>query len=756
MQLCNNIIDPKNFKKYKGGMKPIRFPLWSGFTMVEVLAVLAALAIIGSIGYVTVSDMKENADSAKLRADVESINRSIQLYLSNGGSLEGVETPDAVLAKLKTKGDASKILGVTSSVLDARIVADYGDASSRLRARWLPAPDNRFVVEAGTDGVVEFRLDESAAAVAPTMENDRSAPKQLAQDSNWVWDFQNAPAATAATEITPETADGTGFALGGANIAQLAPPTISPSGGTSDLADFPQPVTITDNNTPGTSQIYYSSGGSYTLYTGPITVSPGPLSAVAISLDPSRYANSPTQTATYFAQVNLDWTAPSSLTYAEITDGTPDSASVAADGAGPFSIYYTTDGTTPSASSTAYTAAITLSAGMWPTSSTSLSLKAIAISTSEYYTSSSVTTAQVSAVPTSLLAPTISPGSQVLYSSQSVSITAATGTPAGAVIYYTTDGSTPSANNGTLYSGAFTVNQPNYNSSTTVQAIATAPSGLEAWLTASNTTSATYTGLNFDYYNLQGVLIGGGNIANNAALNGSVVLVSVPGAQPNVTFNNNSEVSGDIYAPGTPTVTGVPSSRIVDLNGSTSPSNYTITVENNAVVGKVYRRITPVTLPTVTLPTGLVERGTATSGVLQPGHYTKVTANNGGTVTLGVAGATTPSEYVIDTLSLNNNAKLKIQGPVILTLNPGTNVNIYIENNVVVGNSAHPEWLELKMYTGNLVVQNNGFLYGVVSAPYGTVTFGNNSVFTGGVAAKYLNVSNNGTGIVFSLPPPTD
>jgi hypothetical protein len=131
-----------------------------------------------------------------------------------------------------------------------------------------------------------------------------------------------------------------------------------------------------------------------------------------------------------------------------------------------------------------------------------------------------------------------------------------------------------------------------------------------------------------------------------------------------------------------------------------------------------------------------------------------VNPNNNATITLGVAGATQPSVYSFDTLAVGNGAKVNIVGPVVLTLNPGSTSTISIQNNVVVGNSLHPEWLQIKMYTGNLNLGNNGTLYGSVLAPQGTVTFENNSGFNGSVTAKTFLLNNNGAGITFSLPPP--
>lgn len=734
-----------------------------GFTLVEVLGVIAALAVISGIGIVAVSNTREAAAESKLEQDVESLNRSVQVYIANGGNLTGITETDAVLTELKKRSDR-RIMGVSGSVVDERLVPNYGNSSSQLRAVWRPSPDNRFELVQGTSGVVEFRLDESIAANAAATESDRTPTKELATTGGWVWDNSGSSLAGGSggsagtgsgSGSSPAPGTGTTFTGSNGTVTALAAPTISPSGSTFGLSTYPKTVTITNSNPAGTSQIYYSvGGGGYALYTGPISASPGQVSAMAVTLDPSRYSTSPTRTESYYAQPTLTWTGSSSLNYTQASSGNS-TASVAADGNGTFTIRYTTDGSTPTASSPAYSGNITLSPGLWTSSTLTLNAKAFTSGNNSYYLDSAVATKTITATTISLNAPTISPGSQIVFGSIPVTVTKAAADPAGTRLFYTTTGATPTSSS-TLYSGPFVISGLGVNEQRVVKAIASGPSGSSFWFTDSTPASVTYTGLNFDYYNLDGVLIGGGTINNNAALNGSVVLVSVNGVQPSVTFDNNSVLEGDIYAPGTPTIVGVsPASRIINLDGAVEPTNYTITMNKASFAGNVYRRITPVTMPVVTHPTGLVERGNATTGTLLPGHYNNLNGTNGGTFTLGVAGSTTPSIYVIDNLTIGNNTRLNIVGPVTLTLDPGSGTTVTISNNAIIGNSAHPEWLQIDMNTGNLTVGNNGFLYGSVLNPNGAVTFENNSVFTGGVTAKFLSINNNGSGITFSLPPPS-
>jgi hypothetical protein len=724
--------------------------------MIEVMAALVTVAAIGAIGYVTISNTKISADSEKLASDVASINRSIQIYLASGGSTDALTGVEPVLNELKKRPASPTTLGVTGSTLDARVWYLASSASDDARAVWNNTSKRFEVVQGGGAGVKQFTLDEDLASSAPATDTSRTAVKTTSSaNGGWVWDHSPAVEAASVAGASPVTTSAAGAALGGATLAELSAPTFSPGGGTSALSGFPRTVTITNPNSAGTSQIYYSTGGAYILYSGPVSISPGPLSAVAVTLDPARYATSPTRSETYVAQVALTWNATASaVTYSQVASGNY-SASVAADGSGPFMIGYTTDGTTPTAASAAYTSALTLSPGMWTSATLTLSAKALVAAGNPYYVDSEVATITIAATPTALSAPSISPGSQIVFGTTFVTITKAATSPAGTRIYYTTTGITPTVAGGTLYWATFYLSPPGMNAQKYVKAIAAGPTGLDFWFTPSGVASVTYTGLNFDYYNLEGVLIGGGTINNNASLDGSVVLVASSSVQPNVTFDNNSSLTGDIYAPGTPTVIGVPADRVVNLDGAVDPTSYTITMNKADFTGKVYRRITPVRMPVITLPTGLVERGAATAGTLQPGHYTSLNGENGGTFTLGVAGSTTPSVYVVDRLSVGNGARINIVGPVTLVLNPGPNNTVSVSNNAFVGNSAHPEWLNVDMYTGNLEVGNNGFLYGTVLAPNGSVLFDNNSVFIGGVTAKFLNISNNGAGLTFSLPPPT-
>lgn len=134
------------------------------------------------------------------------------------------------------------------------------------------------------------------------------------------------------------------------------------------------------------------------------------------------------------------YTSAQSLTITDTTQGA--------------TIYFTTDGSTPTTASTTYSGSIAISS--------SETVKAIAVATG--HTTSAVATADY-VIETATATPTFTPEGGTYTSAQTVTIGDAT---QGATIYYTTDGSTPSTAS-TAYSKSITV-----ATSETVKAIAVA------------------------------------------------------------------------------------------------------------------------------------------------------------------------------------------------------------------------------------------------------------------------------------------
>jgi len=132
------------------------------------------------------------------------------------------------------------------------------------------------------------------------------------------------------------------------------------------------------------------------------------------------------------------------------------------------SIYYTTNGTTPTTSSTKYTGVITVAS--------TETIEAIAVASG--YSNSELASATYTITPVAAT-PVFSPPAGAYSVAQTVSISDAT---SGATIYYTTDGTAPTASS-TKYTGAITV-----GSTETIEAIAVA-----SGYSNSAVASATYT-----------------------------------------------------------------------------------------------------------------------------------------------------------------------------------------------------------------------------------------------------------------------
>jgi Bacterial lectin/Chitobiase/beta-hexosaminidase C-terminal domain/Fn3 associated len=251
----------------------------------------------------------------------------------------------------------------------------------------------------------------------------------------------------------------------GSTSTRVQTPVITPG---SESFSGTVPVSITDA-TSGSSIFYTTDGsapvpgaGTTKQYTTALSfTSTTTLNAIATA---SGDANSATATATYTLQLQATATPVFSPTPGTILTTQAISISDATTGA---AIHYTTNGSTPTSSSTLYSGPVTIA--------TNTTFKAIAISTG--FAQSAVATAAYTVTPTAT--PTISPAAGTYTSAQSVQLSDASPTP---TIYYTTNGTTPT-HSSTKYTAAIPV-----TSTTTITAIASSPG-----LGDSPAVSATFT-----------------------------------------------------------------------------------------------------------------------------------------------------------------------------------------------------------------------------------------------------------------------
>jgi len=130
------------------------------------------------------------------------------------------------------------------------------------------------------------------------------------------------------------------------------------------------------------------------------------------------------------------------------------------------------------------------------------------------------------------------------------------------------------------------------------------------------------------------------------------------------------------------------------------------------------------------------------------GAYGDFTANGGSGFTLGVAGSVLPSIYYFQRLTLNNQARIEVAGPVIVVV-----ANSVSLNGGTIGNADHPAWLTFNIYAGGLTLNGGANVYGYVAAPKGTVMINGNCQIVGGLASDRLTINNNGR---LRLPAPSE
>ena len=271
----------------------------NAFSLMEVLVALAVLGIIATITSISVSRTMESSKLTKLESDVTTVNSAIKMYLSNGGSLTGVSSPQAILNKLKTSlsaEDAARFAGLRSSMIDKRLEAIMQTAdessSNAPRAIWNSA-SNRFVIaNSGSGGVAQFTINDSLASTDFGTEEREVTTHQVNPDDGWIWSYtedatQAGPTPTSiplpgGTSGGGTTGEGSGDSSGGGDGGggdplQLYAPDIQASSLTLDLATN-ETVTIEllDSN-PGDALYrleYLLPNEDWQTYTSVISVSP--------------------------------------------------------------------------------------------------------------------------------------------------------------------------------------------------------------------------------------------------------------------------------------------------------------------------------------------------------------------------------------------------------------------------------------------------------------------------------------------------
>jgi len=218
-------------------------------------------------------------------------------------------------------------------------------------------------------------------------------------------------------------------------------------------------------------------------------------------------------------------------------------------------VYYTTDGSTPTASSTKYTAAITVSS--------TETISAIAVASG--YNNSAVASAAYTISLTAAATPTFSPAAGTYVGAQSVTIS---DTTANAIIYYTTDGSTPTASS-TKYSGAITVSVTE-----TIEAIATASGYANSAVASASYTITPATAATPTFSPAAGTYSSAQSVTISDATTGAAIYYTTDGSTPTT---SSTKYAGAIPVSSTETINAIAVASGYS-NSTVASATYTIDV----------------------------------------------------------------------------------------------------------------------------------------------------------------------------------
>lgn len=302
----------------------------SGVSIIEMTLTIAAIGILATVSGIAVNGVYRNTQHRKLESDVKTLNSAIRVYLSNGGSLDSISDPNAVLSKLKTtrsKDDKTLHVGAPSGrLIDPRVAATAVPADSwKLRATY-NIYGNRFETSPIGAGV-EFVLDEAQAEGPAVIETRSHGAVSYAENSGWVWDHgatvnPNAPKGPSSfttnpgvkdsipgAPVTPPTPPPSGSGGGGTTSPpsppqppRLATPQFDKPAGAHPEKNFPLSVAITNPPSSDIADIIFQIGsGTWKPYTGPVELPMNSqLKAQFISKDTGKYRDSSQKSSYYY------------------------------------------------------------------------------------------------------------------------------------------------------------------------------------------------------------------------------------------------------------------------------------------------------------------------------------------------------------------------------------------------------------------------------------------------------------------------
>lgn len=288
---------------------PPRLP--KAFTLLELLAVLAAIGLLAGLAIYSVGNVTEGSRISKLESDIATVNQAINIYVANGGQLTDAESygflgdpiEQKVLDKLKTRRNrfsSDTFAGVSGEMIDKRVAVRMQDtdqaSTAKPRAVW-DSLNNHFVIQKTGKGVHEFYLNEEREAHDYGVdEGRRPSGFDVNREPGWIWEFEDSPTPLRQAGTTPVAlsdpsnggvpgsgSGGGGTPSGGGGgdeeepepLRGLGRPKITPPGGVYPASSFPLTITVENPNSdaPESWIMVSINSGAYHFYEGPFPVS---------------------------------------------------------------------------------------------------------------------------------------------------------------------------------------------------------------------------------------------------------------------------------------------------------------------------------------------------------------------------------------------------------------------------------------------------------------------------------------------------
>ena len=342
--------------------------------------------------------------------------------------------------------------------------------------------------------------------------------------------------------------EGFGEGGGGGGKTKVATPHFSPAAGNIQKGNS---VTITCS-TSGAA-IHYTTDG-----TTPTSASPTYSSPIVVNADVTIKAmatkadmdDSSVASASYVVVLPKVATPTFTPASGEVASGTEVVIASATSGA---TIYYTTDGSTPTTSSTEYTVPVEVTEAV--------TIKAIAVK--EDMTDSSVGSASYTVRIDAVATPTFSPAAGAVNIGTTVTLSCAT---SGAEIHYTVDGSAPSASS-PVYSTPIEV-----TAAVTIKAI-----GIKTGMANSSVATANYTIAKVatpTFSPAAGAVESGTEVTISCSTSGATIHYTTDGSAPTT---SSPVYSAPIAITATTTVKALAVKANMD-NSAVATANYTVTV----------------------------------------------------------------------------------------------------------------------------------------------------------------------------------